>query len=227
MLTTGSRHRPTPAPLVLSRGDVIAVVGDPDSGDLPAALRAVARDTGVALIDVPPESAATGHPVWRVDLVVAAHHSVVAPACHLALATGTPVLLPGCLSTTTAPLRLWLRPEPTLEFRDDRQSEPVLHHLHLTGALELPSAEPEDPVSEVLARPSSGGMLLGVTDGQGGIARWHHGAQSLRALAPLGVTIDDNTRVLAPGHYWIAPASPPLYRLHAEPFPTGVAGHRA
>lgn len=203
-----------PPPLVLDVGDVVVVVSGTDRGSHATrdAVLDMATHSGVVVLDDLPGCTPTG----RVSLVLATHHTAATAAQHVAVRCRAPVLLPDGRCVTPGPLRLWVRPEPTLTLTSpDGRQDVVLHDLHLRDV-----ADPDDEhpaVVDVFAHPSGSGLLLGMTDsGEGATVALSTGPRCVRVPTPTTATLDGVTRTVAPGTYRIDLAHPPLYRLHAE-----------
>ncbi len=216
---------PCPSPLALGAGDVVVVVSGSDRGS-PQTRNAVldsAANAGVTVIDDSPGGLPVNRRAGRVSLVIATHHSVASAAQHRAMSCHAPVLLPDSRCSTPGPLRLWLRPVPTLALTGpDRQLQIILCDLHLRGVLPAVPDEDHPALIEVFARPSENGLLLGVTGGIGAAVSFCSGPRTVRI--PATATADGVTQTLKPGTYRIALAQPPLYRLHAEPVPRPETG---
>jgi hypothetical protein len=214
LLCTAKSGAGSPSPLVLGAGDVVVVVSGTDRGSHATrdAVLDIARHSGVVVLNDLPGRTRTG----RVRLVLATHHTAAAAAQHVAARCQAPVLLPDGRCVTSGPLRLWVRPEPTLTLTSPNgRQDVVLRDLHLRDVADPDHEHPA--VVDMFAHPSRNGLLLGMTDGgAGATVALCTGPHTVRVPAPTTATLDGITRAVAPGTYRIDLAHPPLYRLHAE-----------
>ncbi|RAS64806.1 hypothetical protein C8D87_105299 [Lentzea atacamensis] len=216
LAATAGRHSP-PAPLSIARGGVIALVRGTDSVSLEVheALRILADEAGIDLLDITPapEFGRTP-PARRVKLVVAATQAASFAAQRCAAAWNAPVILPGLINPDE-PLRLLLRPEPalTVAFGDGRTCT-VLQAAHFTGSVHCATTSGafSYEARELAVSPIPGGMLACVVSEDASPVRPLREPLKLRLTTPVPATVDGITDVFPAGTQRIGLART-LYRI--------------